>query len=236
MRASLIALWLLLPILVGAYHFGPGQQRLQLDAAAATLNQANQAVNEQRWSEAFQHYSAALAQLPKNRADQAFRIRLEMAKAQMMAQQLPEARLALDELLLDLETRTTPSQELVREARATLANAQYHMTWLLRLEGKPSAEWEPEVEAARQHYRLLAETSQAERDTQSTERYQHDLEATIRLARMDLKELQGLPIPSQCQGCCSGQCKKPGKKRSQKPNPKKGAWAALGPLPDGSGS
>ncbi len=105
MRASLIALWLLLPILVGAYHFGPGQQRLQLDAAAATLNQANQAVNEQRWSEAFQHYSAALAQLPKNRADQAFRIRLEMAKAQMMAQQLPEARLALDELLLELETQ-----------------------------------------------------------------------------------------------------------------------------------
>ena len=34
---------------------------------------------------------------------------------------------------------------------------------------------------------------------------------------MDLSELQALPLPSQCKGCCSGecQCKGQGKKKSK---------------------
>ena len=34
-------------------------------------------------------------------------------------------------------------------------------------------------------------------DETSTKKNQEDLEAAIRLARMDLSELQGLPLPSQ---------------------------------------
>jgi hypothetical protein len=52
---------------------------------------------------------------------------------------------------------------------------------------------------------------------------------------MDVSELQGLPIPKQCQNCKSGQCKKTGRKPN--PNAKKdGRGAGLGPAPDGSGS
>ena len=48
--------------------------------------------------------------------------------------------------------------------------------------------------------------------TASAKKHREDLESVIRLARMDLGELQGLDLPKQCSNCKSGQCKKPGKK------------------------
>ena len=75
-----------------------------------------------------------------------------------------------------------------------------------------------EIEAARQTYKLLAvEADNAE----DAEKYQEDLEAAIRLARMDLRDLQALKIPSQCNGCCSGDCNCKGKKPGKKPGKKK---------------
>lgn len=58
----------------------------------------------------------------------------------------------------------------------------------------PDAAWQPEIEAARQEYKLLAQSSP---DTAFAAQCADDLEATIRLARMDPAELYGLPIPSQ---------------------------------------
>jgi hypothetical protein len=71
------------------------------------------------------------------------------------------------------------------------------MTWLMRLEGSPRTEWEPEIQAARQNYKLLAEDALALGDTSATERGREDLESAIKLERMELKDLQGLPLPSQ---------------------------------------
>ena len=42
--------------------------------------------------------------------------------------------------------------------------SQYYMTWLMRLEGLSADEWEPEIESARQTYRLLAEQAEAAGD------------------------------------------------------------------------
>ena len=109
------------------------------------------------------------------------------------------------------------------------------MTWLKRLEGLGEADWQPDVENARQSYRQLAEEAEKSGDTAAAKTYRENLEGTIRLARMDVSELQGMPIPKQCNNCKSGQCKKPGRKPSQ--NPKKdGRGAGAGPAPDGSGS
>jgi hypothetical protein len=83
------------------------------------------------------------------------------------------------------------------DARASLANAQYYMTWLMRLEGLSRDVWEPEIEAARQTYRLLADQATAGGDDQAAKSQRENLEASIRLARMELSELQGLPLPSQ---------------------------------------
>ena len=71
------------------------------------------------------------------------------------------------------------------------------MTWLLRLEGQPRERWEPEIDAAQQSYRLLAEQAEQDGDLNSLSLCQDDLESSVRLARMDIGELQGLPLPSQ---------------------------------------
>ena len=71
------------------------------------------------------------------------------------------------------------------------------MTWLMRLEGMPEEEWMPEIEAARQHYTQLTLDAEKIGDTELAVRSAEDLESTIRLARMDLGELQALPLPSQ---------------------------------------
>ena len=86
---------------------------------------------------------------------------------------------------------------LLAEARAAWANAQHYMTWRLRLEGAGEAEWMPVSEGARQTYRRLAEEAEARGDADLARLRREDLDTTIRLARMSLDELQGLPLPSQ---------------------------------------
>ena len=100
----------------------------------------------------------------------------------------------------------------------------------------------PTTEAARQTWRLLAEQAEERGDDAARDRHARDLEAVVRLARMDPEELQGLPIPSQCNGCRSGTCrscggKKPGKNPNRSAGKKEDArGAGSGPPPDGSGS
>ena len=61
----------------------------------------------------------------------------------------------------------------------------------------PAREWEPEVESARQTYRMLAEQAEERGDKTSADKHREDLESTIRLSRMDLAQLQGLDLPKQ---------------------------------------
>ena len=51
---------------------------------------------------------------------------------------------------------------LQARVRETLAESQYYLAWLMRLEGVAREEWLPELESARQNYRLLAEQLHAE--------------------------------------------------------------------------
>ena len=197
MRTWLIAIWLLIPILAGAYHYGPGQERMQFDDAANHLAEAKSCVEAEQWESAQQAYETALATLPGDDKSQERRIRLELAKARMMNAGLPQAngdlKALLDEMMEDKEADT----QILAETREALASTQYYITWLMRLEGLPRADWEPEIENARQLYRLLAEQSQETGSAVATTRHKEDLESSIRLARMDMKELQGIPLPQQ---------------------------------------
>lgn len=196
MRKLLLIVWLLIPVVAGAYHYGPGQERLVLDEAAFLIDKAETHAKAGEHEQAAKVYGEVLDLLPLRMVEKAQRIRLERAKSQMLAKQLPEARGDLQTLLADLTNDKNADPKLTDEVRSTLANSQYYMTWLMRLEGRGREEWEPEIEASRQNYRLLAEKSKQDGDTKF-ERHQKDLEAAIRLARLDLKDLQGLPLPSQ---------------------------------------
>ncbi len=195
MRKPLLAAWALLPIGAWAYHEGPGQDRMALDRADDYLADAHRATTDGDWAAAVTAYEAALAELPDGHEVDAQRIRLARAKAQMQVSQLPQARADLEILVADLAD--TDDAALLADARAALANAQYYMTWLMRLEGVERTRWEAEIEASRQTYRLLAEQAEARGDDAKATEHREDLESSIRLARLELEELQGLPLPSQ---------------------------------------
>jgi hypothetical protein len=192
----LLAGWLLLPVGFGIWHLGPGQERMQLDAVDRLLRQADKHAVAGEHAQAVEQYDEALRQLPPGKEKQARRIRLERAKSQMLASQLPAAHQDLKALCDELQDDPAETKLLAR-VRSALAQSQYYMTWLMRLEGQPREVWEPEIEAARQTYRLLTEQAGAAGDASQEKKNREDLEAAVRLARMDLSELQGLPLPSQ---------------------------------------
>jgi hypothetical protein len=198
MRNILLVTWLALPIGAWAYHEGPGQDRMALETVDAVLVAAHQAADAGDWKAAVKQYDAALKAMPKNvdavdlRATQ--RIQIELNKARMLASDLPTAREELDTLVEQMDADKATDPQLLAEARQALARAQFYSTWLMRLEGLDRAEWEPEIEAARQNYRLLAEQAG---DEATKQKLQGDVEAAIRLARMEIEDLQGLPLPSE---------------------------------------
>ena len=197
MRTLILAAWLMLPVAFSIWHYGPGQDRLLLDDAARILAEADGHVRAEEWDQAVAKYDEALKLLPPEKLAQARGIRLESAKAKMLAKQLSTANSELQALVEELKVDAKAEPELLAEARSALANSQYYLTWLMRLEGLPRETWEPEIEAARQTYRLLAEESEKQGDASAAKKNCEDLESTIRLARMELNELQGLPLPSQ---------------------------------------
>jgi hypothetical protein len=213
LRLFLLTGWLLAALGVGVYHLGAGPEKMKLDVAATRLTEAEAAAKAEDFAEAIEKYDLALAALPTDRKDDARKIRLEKAKAQMLAKKLPEAHADLKVLVDELTAEPNADAKLLADARSTLANAQYYTTWLMRLEGLGATEWEPEIDAARQNYKLLAEQAT---DPAAAQKASEDLEAAIRLARMELSDLQAMPLPKQCKGCCSCKSNRPNKNAPKK--------------------
>ena len=239
MRIILTLGWIVIALLAVGFHFGPGQQHLLLDEAAKHIAAAEKFAKAGEWNLAEIEYNVALHTLPPERVSEALRIRVERDKALLNNSQLPEAYANLTMLVDELKSRPKVDQELLADAMAVLASSRYYLTWIMRLEGLPKDVWEEEIEVTRQIYRHLAETALASGQKAKAVGYQKDMESAIRLARMDLDDLQGLSLPSQCKNCRSGNCKKPGrgKKPGNKGNKKKDArGASSGPPPDGGGS
>jgi hypothetical protein len=197
MRRLFVTGWFLIPVIVAAWHYGPGQERVRLDRVAAVLARADAAAADQKWEQADELYDEALRGLPADQVAEVRRVRLERAKAQMLAHKRPVAHEDLKDLVQEVTADPAADPRLLAEARAALANAQYYTTWLMRLEGSPREDWEPEIEAARQNFSLLAEQAEAKGDAAAAKKHEEDLESAIRLARMDLADLMGLPLPSQ---------------------------------------
>lgn len=194
MRNVLLISWLMLPIGAWAYHEGPGQDRLALDTCDKLVVEAHAAADRGLWQEAIAGYEAALKELPDGNERLSQRLRLELNKARIQNKGLSEAREDLEILVEHLLADEDQDPKLLAEARQSLARAQFYTTWLMRLEGLSREKWEPEIEAARQNWRLLAEQAST-----ATEKSQHqkDLEAAINLARLEIEDLQGLPLPSE---------------------------------------
>ena len=195
MRMAWVVLWSLLLIPAWAYHEGPGQDGMKLDEVDQILARATERAQEGEWALAAEAYEEALETLPTGYEGLEFEIRLGRDKAWIQSSKLPEAHGDLLSLVEDLQGAGRDT--LLAEAREALANAQYYMAWLMRAEGRRREEWEPEVDAARQQYKLLAQEAQATGDGELLAESKENLEAAIKFLWMSDKELQGLPLPSQ---------------------------------------
>ncbi len=197
MRILLIVAWLFAGLGGVIYHFGPGQEKLEVDRVNGLLQKARSSVDQQTWPEAVKLFDDVLAEMPVDKKKETHAVVLEKAKAQMMAAELPKARASLQQLLAEVREDKDADPKFVAKVQSTLANSMYYMTWLMRLEGQPEEAWRPEIEAARQHYTQLTKDAKEMGDQELVNTSLEDLESSIRLARMDLSELQGLPLPSQ---------------------------------------
>ena len=195
MRILMIVGWLFLGLGGAIFHFGPGQKHLEVDKVDLVLSDARQCVANEQWSEAVELFDEVLSDLPDEKLAESRSVTLEKAKCQMMAAKLPDARGTLEVLLDEVRGDDSADKRFVTDVQSALANSQYYMTWLMRLEGLAPEQWQPEIDAAQQTYRMLAENNDG--DSVKFTAYREDLESSIKLARMDLGELQGLPLPSQ---------------------------------------
>ena len=237
----LIFLWALAPVALLAFHFGPGQAGLAREEAKTSIQAALDFEVGEQWPQAIDAYNDALAALPETETAKRQQLQLARANARTHVGELPEAMLAMEHLLD--ETAKGSDKALEKKVRSSLANAQYHIGWLMRLELAEKKEWMEPLDKARQNFRLLAEES-AKTDAKASEDHQKDhqknLEAVVRLARMDLSEVQALPLPKKCQGNKNVCSKCRGQKKSNKPKAMKkkedARGASVGKRPDGKGS
>ena len=195
MRKLFIFIWLLIPLGATAYHFGPGQQNLKFDQATQHIDLAEKHLTNKEFAEAVVEFDEAISSLPNEDVSTITKLRIEKAKAQMQCSQLPEAYKNLESMLSEINADTNP--KLIAEIKSTLANAQYYITWLMRLEGHSREIWEPVIESSRQNYYAASEFVKGEGNQKLNNELLQNLETSIKLARMDLDELQGLPLPNQ---------------------------------------
>jgi hypothetical protein len=236
MKILILTLWCLIPLGLVAFHYGPGRTGMVLDETALILKSADAHAAADQWPEAISTYELALAKLPKEHVTEARPIRLKLAQARMESAALPKARQELAALSAELEADPKADPKLRDASLAALAGSRFYMTYLMKLEGLPDTEWEPEIEAARQEQKLLFQRATRSGDKQAAARHADDLESAIRLARMEPADLYGKPIPRQCSGCKSGKCAgtKPSRKSTNKKQDARGAGVGA-PL-DGEGS
>ena len=232
-----ILLWALAPVALLAYHYGPGQAGLAREEAKASIRPALDFEAKKQWRQAIDAYNAALAALPDTETAKRQQLQLARANARIYIGELPEAMLAMEHLLN--ETAKGSDSKLESKVRSSLASAQYYTGWLMRLELAEKKEWKEPLEKARQNFRLLAEQT-AKTDATASEDHQKNLEAVVRLARMDLSEVQALPLPKKCEGNKNVCSKCRGQKKSNKPKDMKkkedARGASVGKRPEGTGS
>lgn len=237
MRKTLLVVWLIIPLAGFLYHLSAGEAHGRMDQVGSHLQSGRNLARQAQWTRASQQLQKALELLPDDADELRRTLRLELAQAQIHGAGLPEAGEDLKKLLAEVTADDTQpvDPKFTAQVREALASSQYYLTWLMRLEGLPETDWKPEIESARQNYRLLAEQAESAGSSSEVTRQLENLEAAIRLEQMALTDIQGLPIPKPCQNCCS-------KCRSRRPSPKMGKQksdargASAGKPADGEGS
>jgi hypothetical protein len=167
-KKALVVLWLLVPVALVSYHFGPGQEVLAWREAQALREEARAAERAGNWESASAKYDEAFAAVPPSEAHDA-----ELARDQLRLAQIAAAfQLGnLDDTLSDLrqfvehvEARHGAESDLAMDSRDLLGRVHYQAMIALRLESAEEQAWMKHWELARQNFRFLAEHSSSRRN------------------------------------------------------------------------
>ncbi|WP_459555830.1 hypothetical protein [Lacunimicrobium album] len=199
MKPYFLIFWLMLPMAGAAFHFGPGEEKLKQDRVSSLLDQAHQLAVTGKRKAAIEMYDLILSLVPADQEEKLLEVRLEKAKLQIEHGATPKAYRDLVDLAPLVVTNSRLSQKVKSDFASTLASTEFYGTWIMRLEGKPKEMWLPFIESARQRFRYVSEEKQGQRNNDELVMSHQNLESSIRLERMSIEELQGLPLPPEVQ-------------------------------------
>ncbi|MBC7818346.1 MAG: hypothetical protein IAG10_15780 [Planctomycetaceae bacterium] len=171
MKKWLTLAWLLIPVALVSYHFGPGQDALAYRQAQRHLAEAQKLEHGGHFDEAIDRYGETLAALPESdepppdlavRRDQ---LRLAQIRARFQLGRLAETLDSLNVLIDDVERDHGANSALADDARDLLGRVHYQAMVALRLESAEEAVWKKHWELARQNFRFLAEHTTGHRNS-----------------------------------------------------------------------
>lgn len=199
MKRWLLLLWLLVPLPVVVWHYGPGQKWLARDVAGGLIGRAEQAEARKDWAAAENLFREAAGRV--GNSDSRLKMQLDVGLVRTRYRQgaAVDAIDGIDRILADATFHTQPPDQQ-REARELAGRIHYHAAWVMRLEGAQRDLWLEEAELARQNFRLLSETSLAARQEAYSHLQQTNLETAVRLQRISLTELMARPLPEEGEG------------------------------------
>lgn len=170
MKRWLILSWLLIPVALVSYHFGPGQSALAYRQAQTHLAEARTLERRGHFEEAIAEYEQTLAALPVS--DEAAtdselardQLRLAQIRARFQLGRLAETIDSLNVLVSEIEQRHGDRSPLMFDARDFLGRVHFQAMIALRLESAEEAVWKRHWELARQNFRFLAERTTGSRN------------------------------------------------------------------------
>lgn len=171
MKKWLILVWLLIPVALVSYHFGPGQAAFAYRQAQTHLADAQKLEQAGHFEEAIDRYGETLAALPESDApppDLAMRrdqLRLAQIRARFQLGRLAETLDSLNALIEEIERDHGAHSPLADDARDLLGRVHYQAMVALRLESAEEAVWKKHWELARQNFRFLAEHTTGRRNS-----------------------------------------------------------------------
>jgi hypothetical protein len=228
MKRFALFLWLLLPLPIVVWHYGPGQKWLARDQAHVLIQNAQRFESQKNWTEAESRFTEAANKI--GTTDRRLKAQLDLALVRARYRQggAVEAIDRIDSLINEPKFHSQPT-ELQREARELAGRIHYHAAWVMRLEGAQKDLWMEEAELARQNFRMLSEETLAAGRTNYSQLQQTNLESAVKLQRMGLVELMAKPLPEEGQAMSGqGLSEQMGRRRGQRGQGRPG----IGPTED----
>jgi hypothetical protein len=182
----LIAIWLLVPVALISYHFGPGQRELAWREAAALRAEAVKHEKNQHWEQAVAAYGQAVSAVPTLSDDASAatlardQLRLAQLRAAFQLGKLDDTLTDTRQFVEHVEATHGVQSQLAFDARDFLGRVHYQAMIALRLESAEKQVWMKQWELARQNFRFLAEHSHANRNQLDRE----NLEIVIKSANL----------------------------------------------------